>query len=1749
MNGCKKAARRAVCLLLTVLLVLSSVAVVGAADTTPTELIGNGSLEQEVNATVYADDFSLSEHVEEVDLTLGDMTASNGQITLKKRDASTYYVDATNGNDTNDGLSADTAWKSLDKVNSVIFQPGDHILFKKGETWTGWLKPQGSGEAGNPIVIASYGDGEDKPCLMPGEDRILPYFNVATDVLRNKSYNNAITFYNQQYWEVRDLELYDPNYEENRPEAEMWEGGVYRRAINLMAEDAGDLYGFTIDNCTIHGFRGLNSNRGKSSGGIIITILSDPDDSTKRVPTGIHDITVTNCEMYNLGRSGFNFSSPWTTRRNENSHGDDWGSFDYGGYGDWYPCKNIYIANNIIHDIDGDGILIDGCENVLVEHNTVYRCLKFTRMAVGMFNWNSDYTVFQYNEVYDTCPSDKDPKGNTYDGQGIEIDALNRDTLVQYNYSHNNRGGSLMWCNINSERGFRGIYRYNIFENEGNIWGVVDWRPNHYDSAAYNNTFYIGKNTMSSKRWQIANSNGGNRAPNAKFVNNIFYSEDPIPFGSSLPGSTWSSNIFYNVTGAPSDNNNQTVTDGSTLLADPGCGGNGKINDLGGYMLTADSPAIDAGETVTIPAIWNELKSLFKEKFSSEIGDDRDYFGNEIADGSPDIGAAEYGKADNAGAVLEKMTDPALQQQKQELQAAIDAYQKDQSEENRKALEEACNQALRAVTAVKLMKQAEEELKNEVSLTVYTNLRDTHAACKEMIEVGTLAAVDKEKIAALKNALQALDTFRKNLKITAAFENGQLTLTASDDELEIRYTTDGNAVSVISPVYEEPVELPQKNIEIKAALYVGTTKMSDEFTFAWNGGNLATSASKVEATSATSYGGAAANAVDGNEKTYWQTDWGASKPAVLTLTFDKPVTFDQVDVIGYNYYSYYYTTKISVGYLNESGEWVEIGRDDAFYPELKKTFVLEEPITATQIRLTAEDWNNNSYIAEFQLSYSKSGTQVDLTALKDLLKQAEELKSTEKYQNADEATKAKIDETIKLVSAVAENENSDAASVEAAQNALLDAMNLIGGVTPAAARTVLAQQISEAKNLSATLTETEQADIKQLLDGAIEKAQTVYDEEQETLYYSQANELKSAVSHTKEAVKLLPVLAEAKAVLQSYHVETWEAAKQALDSLKSDIALAESNLADLSVSAEQLRTQIAKLKASTQVVKELFAGIAVTISIEDGTAVMKSSNEALTIRYTLDGNVPSAISTVYSEPVALPNRALTIKAAAFDGTSRLSEISVKTITGVNLALNKTATSSDADWGDNYRPGKAVDGDANTKWAPKSTTPELTVDLGQSYTICQISVQQDSNARSTAFELLVSEDGETWTQAYTTDAMQQNATYDFEAVSARFVKLKITEGRGDANICEFGVYAAPEAGEKADMAELNEQITAAEAVKNSEKYDSATEAMRRTLELYLQIAKDVAANENSDQQTVNKAATALRQASEAIENYEPQPGVVPVASIALNRGTLTLTKGKQATLHATVLPEDATDKRVTWTSSDETVAVVDENGCVTAVKTGKATITATTVDGGYAAACEVTVKPSGNTGVIIGGAIISGLGGDDVPFGDVSFRNYYYDAVKWAVEHGITSGTSSYAFSPDAACTRAQTVTFLWRAAGSPKASMQNNPFTDVHANDYFYDAVLWAVENGITNGTSKTTFSPDDTVTRAQVVTFLWRVEGQPAAADSGFTDVSANAYYAKAIDWAFACGITTGMNYGAFGPDAACTRAQIVTFLYRNGK
>ena len=171
-----------------------------------------------------------------------------------------------------------------------------------------------------------------------------------------------------------------------------------------------------------------------------------------------------------------------------------------------------------------------------------------------------------------------------------------------------------------------------------------------------------------------------------------------------------------------------------------------------------------------------------------------------------------------------------------------------------------------------------------------------------------------------------------------------------------------------------------------------------------------------------------------------------------------------------------------------------------------------------------------------------------------------------------------------------------------------------------------------------------------------------------------------------------------------------------------------------------------------------------------------------------------------------------------------------------------------------------------------------------------------------------------------------------------------------------------------------------------------------------------------------------------------------------------------------------------------------------------------------------------------------------PFDDVAETDYYFLPVLWAVDNSITAGTGNGKFSPEATCTRAQVVTFLWRAMGKPEPKLTVNPFTDVTPADYFYDAVLWAVENGITSGTGAGKFSPEDNCTRGQVVTFLWRTMGKtvPESDENPFGDVKDTDYFYQPVLWAVENKITSGTGAGKFSPEDSCTRGQVVTFLYR---
>lgn len=248
--------------------------------------------------------------------------------------------------------------------------------------------------------------------------------------------------------------------------------------------------------------------------------------------------------------------------------------------------------------------------------------------------------------------------------------------------------------------------------------------------------------------------------------------------------------------------------------------------------------------------------------------------------------------------------------------------------------------------------------------------------------------------------------------------------------------------------------------------------------------------------------------------------------------------------------------------------------------------------------------------------------------------------------------------------------------------------------------------------------------------------------------------------------------------------------------------------------------------------------------------------------------------------------------------------------------------------------------------------------------------------------------------------------------------------------------------------------------------------------------------------------------------------VPLTGLKLKETELTLRAGESQRLTLLPEPEDAVPETLVWTSEDPEIAGADENGTVTAIDLGTTTITVQA--GAFSASCTVTV-------------ILS----------DVVESDYFYDAVYWALKNGVTTGTAPGVFSPNWSCTRAQAVTFLYRINGSPEI-LEENPFKDVSKNAYYADAVMWAHHVGIVQGTSATTFSPDNPCTRGQIITMLWRCRREKPASTGKFRDVAFGSYSYIPVNWGAGIGVTKGTSANTFSPNDVCTRAQIVTMLWR---
>ncbi|MGZ0014778.1 right-handed parallel beta-helix repeat-containing protein [Yeosuana sp. AK3] len=426
-----------------------------------------------------------------------------------------YYVDAVTGNDSNSGKSPSKAWASLQKVNQIIFKPGDKILFKSGTTYFGQLEPKGSGIKEKPILIDRYGLGK-KPAIHGKGEKL-----------------HTVLLNNVEYWEIRNLEITNTGKER----------AANRRGVIIRAENFGDCHHIILDSLEIHH---VNGSLVKKDGGGSAILW---ENFGEKIPTRFVNLIIQNSYLHHTGRNGIN--SKGNTSRDK-----------------WFPSTGVIIRNNLLEHIPGDGIVPIGCEGAIIENNVLRDfpdILSHEEAAAGIWPWSSDNTLIQYNEV-----SGHKAK---WDGQGFDSDYNCIGTTIQYNYSHDNYGGFLLICNdgfsFKSPRNIgtkNTIIRHNISVNDGirpyPTQRKGDFSPIFHitgpteNTKIHNNVIILPKKTLDNT---IVNmDNWGELWPvNTLFENNIFYSDTTgrFLFGEDVGTQFISNNYYGTIENLPKDLN------------------------------------------------------------------------------------------------------------------------------------------------------------------------------------------------------------------------------------------------------------------------------------------------------------------------------------------------------------------------------------------------------------------------------------------------------------------------------------------------------------------------------------------------------------------------------------------------------------------------------------------------------------------------------------------------------------------------------------------------------------------------------------------------------------------------------------------------------------------------------------------------------------------------------------------------------------------------------------------------------------------------------------------------------------------------------------------------------------------------------------------------------------------------------------------------------------------------------------------
>ena len=501
----------------------------------------------------------------------------------KRTEPATFYVDSENGDDSADGMTPETAWKTLTKVNETQLIGGDRILLKAGSVFEDQaLSIKSGGTAENPIIIDMY-DG-DVVGAEAGERPHIKGNGKNSFEYQGNQISYGLHIKNASHVQVNNVEISN-------------QGDTRKLSVGLCVEAAGCgvMQGVHINNVYIHDVNGTYEEKTLPNGGLYY-VVSDHSNNTR-----FDDIQVVNNIVKRVSRTGISVGMTSST--------DLWDG--HGGIIpqevlDAYGHTNVLIRNNYVEEAGGDAIVPMFSIKPVIEYNIsngASQNTKHTSMYnAGIWPWRCEDAVFQYNECYGTILNG--------DGQAYDCD-WSRGTIYQYNYSHDNEGGFILIC---QSEVLDSIVRYNISQNDQRCLFLTS---NTHNADVYNNTFYIGEGLDT----EVVEDVGGV----ATLKNNIFYNLGTSTTTTWGRNFSYENNLYYGYDSTPEDSR-KIIAD--PMFADPGTGGTGVLGDsaidtLGGYRLQEDSPAIDAGLEI-------------------ENNGGRDYFGTPLADGKTDIGAAEY---------------------------------------------------------------------------------------------------------------------------------------------------------------------------------------------------------------------------------------------------------------------------------------------------------------------------------------------------------------------------------------------------------------------------------------------------------------------------------------------------------------------------------------------------------------------------------------------------------------------------------------------------------------------------------------------------------------------------------------------------------------------------------------------------------------------------------------------------------------------------------------------------------------------------------------------------------------------------------------------------------------------------------------------------------------------------------------------------------------------------------------------------